>query len=234
MSKFLYETHMHTAHVSACGVTEPEDYIDVYKRAGYAGIIITDHFFNGNSGIDRSLPWDEKVRQYCSGYERALKAAEGKDFDVFFGIEYNFDGDEYLLYGLDKEWLLNHPEIMEQTHEGLFKMVNEAGGLMIQAHPYRKRDYIKSINLHPECVHGLEVYNAGNNPQENDLALELAEKYNLPCTSGSDMHNVALIEKYIEDKSFKAGAVVFEERLHSINDYVCGIKNRKHQFINWK
>jgi len=229
--QFKYETHLHTRGPSACGVTEPEDYIDVYKKAGYSGIIVTDHFFNGNSGIDRSLPWNEKIEAYCSGYERALKAAEGKDFDVFFGIEYNFEGDEYLLYGLDKEWLLKHEDIMTQTHEGLFKMVNEAGGLMIQAHPFRKRDYIKKINVHPECVHGLEVYNSGNHPEENEKALALAEEMKLPCTSGSDMHDKTLIERYIQDGSFKPGAVIFNKRLSSIKDYISGVKNREHDFI---
>lgn len=231
MSGFIYETHLHTRGASACGITEPEDYIDVYKRAGYAGIIITDHFFNGNCGVDRSLPWNEMVEKYCSGYERAKKASEGKDFDVFFGIEFNFAGDEYLLYGLDKEWLLKHPEVMGVSHQQLFDMVNEAGGLMIQAHPFRKRDYIKTINLHPECVHGLEIYNAGNKPEENAKALLLAEETNLPVTSGSDMHNADLIENYIRDKSFKPGGVIFKERLTSIFDYVKGIKNREHEII---
>lgn len=231
MSEYIYETHLHTRRVSACGVTEPEDYIETYKKAGYAGIIVTDHFFNGNSGIDRSLPWAEKVEQYCSGYERAKKAAEGKDFDVFFGIEYNFEGDEYLLYGLDKEWLLKHEDVMNVSHQKLFEMVNEAGGLMIQAHPFRKRDYIKKINLHPECVHGFEVYNSGNKPEENAKALLLANEQDLPGTSGSDMHNVEQIEAYIRDKSFKPGGVVFKKRLTSISDYVNGIKNREHDVI---
>ena len=63
MSQYIYETHLHTRGVSACGSTEPEDYIAVYKKAGYAGIFVTDHFFNGNSGIDRTLPWEEMVNQ---------------------------------------------------------------------------------------------------------------------------------------------------------------------------
>ena len=231
MSRYLYETHLHTKGVSACGSSEPEDYIEVYKRAGYTGLIVTDHFFNGNSGIESSLPWEEKVCKYCSGYERALAAAKGKDFDVFFGIEYNFQGDEYLLYGLDKEWLLKHPEVMDQTHQGLFDMVNEAGGLMIQAHPFRKRDYIKSINLHPECVHGLEVFNSGNLPEENEKALILAQEKNLPVTSGSDMHSHWNIENYIRDKSFKPGGVIFSKRLTSIFDFITGIKNREHDVL---
>lgn len=231
MSQFYYETHLHTRGASACGITEPEDYIDTYKRAGYSGIIVTDHFFNGNCGVDRGLPWPEMVAQYCAGYERALKAAEGKDFDVFFGIEYNFEGDEYLLYGLDKQWLLDHPEVMSVSHQQLFEMVNEAGGLMVQAHPFRKRDYIKQINLHPECVHALEVYNAGNKPDENAKAVILAREKNLPCTSGSDMHNVVNIENYIKDKSFKPGAVILPYRLTSVFDYVKAIKNREHDIL---
>ncbi|MCF0242946.1 MAG: PHP domain-containing protein [Treponema sp.] len=231
MSQYVYETHLHTRGASACGRTEPEDYIEIYKKAGYAGIIVTDHFFNGNCGIDRTLSWEERVRAYCSGYERAHKAAEGKDFDVFFGIEYNFEGDEYLIYGLDKDFLISHPEIMNQTHQSLFEMVDKAGALIIQAHPFRERDYIKEIHLHPECVHGLEVYNSGNRPEENAKALILANETNLPQTSGSDMHDVHNIEKYLEDKSFIPGGVVFIERLKTIDDYVLGIKGKKHTIL---
>ena len=32
---------------------------------------------------------------------------------VFFGWEETFDGQDFLIYGLDKEWMLKHPE-MEQ------------------------------------------------------------------------------------------------------------------------
>ncbi|MCQ2573589.1 MAG: PHP domain-containing protein [Treponema sp.] len=231
MSQYIYETHLHIKGVSACGASEPEEYIDVYKRAGYAGLIVTDHFFNGNCAIDRSLPWEKMIEGYCSGYERCLEAAKGKDFDVFFGIEYNFQGDEYLLYGIDKEWLIKHPEIMHVTHMELFQMINEAGGLMVQAHPFRMRDYIKSINLHPECVHAIEVYNAGNKSEENGKAMILSEEKDLPKTSGSDMHNHLNMEAYIRDKSFKPGGVIFNKRLTSINDYVSGIKKREHTII---
>mgnify|MGYP004449462713 CR=1 FL=1 len=231
MSQYIYETHLHTKGVSKCAVTEPEDYIPVYKKAGYAGIFVTDHFFNGNSAIDKTLPWEEMVNQYCSGYERAKKAAENFDFDVFFGIEYNFDGDEYLLYGLDKTWLLEHPNVMTMTHEELFQAVNDADGLMIQAHPYRMREYIKQLNIHPECVHGVEVYNSGNRDEENAKAFLLAKEKGLSMTSGSDMHHVINIEKYIEDKSFKPGGVIFSERLTSMNDFIKKIKEKKNTVL---
>ena len=142
---YLYETHLHTCQASACGRVNGEDYIPYMMKKGYAGIIVTDHFFNGNTCVPEDLPWKERVEIYCSGYERALKAAEGKDLNVMFGVEFNFWKDEYLIYGIDKEWLLNNECIMEMTRHELLEAVHKAGGIMIQAHPYRERDYLEDI-----------------------------------------------------------------------------------------
>ena len=54
---FLYETHMHTCQGSACGRATGREQARVYRDAGYTGIIITDHFFGGNTAVDRRLPW---------------------------------------------------------------------------------------------------------------------------------------------------------------------------------
>lgn len=219
MKKYIYETHLHTCESSACGVTSGAEAVRAYKRLGYSGVIVTDHFFNGNCAIDDSLCWEDKVKAFCLGYEHAKEEAEGSDFSVFFGFEYNFSGDEYLIYGLTKEWLILHPEIMYLSHSELFKLVDSAGGLMVQAHPFRERSYIKSINLHPYDVHAVEIYNASNKPSENDKAIEYASSHNLPGTSGSDMHNVNNIH-YL-------GGVAFENKLKSAQDYVMMIKSHK-------
>lgn len=97
MHMFLYETHLHTSEGSACGEINAADYIDFMKGRGFDGMVVTDHFFNGNSAVDRSLPWRERVLRYTEGFKKAREAAKGKDYDVLFGIEYNFDGDEYLI-----------------------------------------------------------------------------------------------------------------------------------------
>ena len=94
---FIYETHSHTAQASKCGRALGRDYIEYMQGEGYAGMIITDHFFNGNSAVPRELPWEERVEMYVSGYEDAKQASAGTDFNVMFGIEYNFDCDEYLI-----------------------------------------------------------------------------------------------------------------------------------------
>ena len=109
---YIYETHSHTSQASKCGRTLGRDYVEYMQGEGFAGMIITDHFFNGNSAVPTDLPWKERVEMYVSGYEDAKKASAGTDFNVMFGIEYNFDCDEYLIYGVDKKWLLDNQDII--------------------------------------------------------------------------------------------------------------------------
>ena len=46
--KYVYETHLHTKLGSACGKNTGKEMAIAHKEAGYAGIIVTDHFFYGN------------------------------------------------------------------------------------------------------------------------------------------------------------------------------------------
>lgn len=229
---YKYETHLHTSEASACGTSKGADYIKAYKEAGYAGIFVTDHFFGGNSGIDRSLPWEERIRRYCLGYENAKAEAEnlyGNDFSVFFGLEQTFDGDDYLIYGLDKEWLIAHPEVETMRHKELFAAVNSVNGLMIQAHPFRYRQYMKAMHQHPLEVHGIEVYNGGNKPIENQMAELYAQAFNFPVTSGSDIHNVNNVIN--AESHLPIGGMAFETPVLDCKDYAKKIKNREGNII---
>ena len=64
---YKYETHLHTAEGSACATTSAVDMVKAHKEAGYDGIFITDHFFNGNSAVPRELPWADRIELYCKG-----------------------------------------------------------------------------------------------------------------------------------------------------------------------
>ncbi len=230
METFKYETHLHTSQASACGSSLAQEYIKTYIDAGYSGIFVTDHFFGGNTAVPKDLPWKERIDIYCSGYEAALEESKKyKNFSVFFGIEQTYNGDDYLIYGLNKEWLYNHPEIETMSHRELFEAVSFAGGLMIQAHPFRLRDYIKAIHLHPRECHGVEIYNAGNYPEENELAALYAKQYDLPVTSGSDIHNISCVP--FMPKGLHIGGMEFTTPLTSVNDYVQRIKNKEGQPI---
>ena len=210
---YIYETHLHTIEGSACSDTPAKDYIKHMQKIGYSGMIVTDHFFNGNSCINRELIWEDKVELYCKGYEHALEAAKDTDFQVFFGIEYNFEGDEYLPYGVDKKWLLANPKIMEMTRSELHSAVNSAGGIMIQAHPHRERGYLNTIHLAPNDVDGAEAYNAENPDWQNALGYQYSKSHNMLVSSGSDIHH--LTQKHM-------GGMSFPYRLTSIHEYVKG------------
>jgi histidinol phosphatase-like PHP family hydrolase len=104
MYLYRYETHLHTNEASACAQVSAVEHVRTYKELGYAGIIVTDHFFNGNSSVPRNLPWEQRVDLLCRGYENAKKEGDRVGLSVFFGWEANYNGTEFLIYGLDKEW----------------------------------------------------------------------------------------------------------------------------------
>lgn len=186
---YRYETHLHTCQASACGRSTGSEHARFYKDAGYQGIIVTDHFFGGNTAVPANLPWKERIEWFCSGYEDALSEGQRIGLDVFFGWEQCFDRDEYLVYGLDKAWLLRHPEMERWTRAQQLKEVRRAGGCVIQAHPFRDRAYIPRILLGPRYCDGIEVANAGNQPYNDAYAARYAQALQLFCIAGSDNHH---------------------------------------------
>ena len=218
---YIYETHLHSCVASACGRSEPEEYIPYYKKLGYSGIFVTDHFFNGNTCIPDTLPWEERVNRYCLSYERAKAEGDKQGFSVFFGWECRFDGDEFLVYGLDKAWLLAHPEIMTWDHITHLEQIHKYGGLVVQAHPFRERDYLSRVDLHPFQCDAFEVANAGNPSYQDRLAYRYAVKHHIPMTAGSDIHLVAHTD------SGNLYGVAFDTPLRSAADYVNRIKEGK-------
>ncbi|MCR4940128.1 MAG: PHP domain-containing protein [Treponemataceae bacterium] len=217
--KYIYETHLHTNVGSKCGVTAPEDYIKPYLDRGFTGIIVTDHFFNGNCAVDRSLPWKEQVDAFVSGYERAYEAGLKGGLDVFFGFETRLGNDEYLIYGLDKAWLYVHPEIVTATRAEQYRLVRDGGGAVVQAHPYRERSYQDGIDLYPWCVDAIERHNFGNSKFEDDRCDDYIKRYDFCCTAGSDMHDVTQLEK------IKPFGVISEKKWTGIDDYVQILKS---------
>lgn len=188
---YRYETHCHCCWCSACARSSPQEMAEAYFQAGFSGMVLTDHFLRGNSAVDRSLPWDEKVKRYYEAYEAAKDWAAGKNFHVLFGLEHHYgDGKEVLTYGIDLPFLLEHPDIDRLPLSEYARLVHDAGGFLSMAHPYRDRGYINmSVGPQPEYLDGVEVYNFYNRPPENQKAVLLAKKHRLLPTSGGDEHS---------------------------------------------
>ena len=188
---YLYETHLHTRRGSGCASAWGRDYIKHYLDSGYTGIFVTEHFFRGNCTANRKLPWKEWVKEFCRGFEETREGGARRGLDVFFGWEETFDGDDYLIYGLDKEWLLEHPEAKSWSRKAQYEAVKAAGGCVIHAHPFRQHHYIQMVSLAPELIDGVEAANAGNQEQYYDaLAARYAAKLGLPVPAGSDIHPI--------------------------------------------
>lgn len=188
---YLYEMHQHTAGCSACGVADPAGVVRQIRQAGFAGVVLTNHFYHGNTGIRRNQPWEDFVMPYVEAYEIARQEGERLDIDVLFGLEENIgDAKEVLLYGITPEFVLSHPELRDGGLANIAALVHEAGGLVYQAHPYRVRDYIPRPweDIPAQFLDGVEVYNACNSPVEDARALLLAQREGLLRCAGSDAH----------------------------------------------
>lgn len=222
MSLHMFETHLHTSEASACSIITGVEQARIYKEAGYTGIIVTDHFFNGNSAVPKGLPWEKRVELFCKGYENAKREGDRIGLSVFFGWESNYMGTEFLIYGLDQEWMKNHPNMLEWTIEEQYNKVREAGGYVVHAHPFRERPYIKEIRLFPDQVDGVEVYNVGNQSMEFDKkAVAYAKKHNLVAFAGTDSHG-------FEHERYAMG---FDKPINSIEDFLENVKAGDYKLV---
>ncbi len=223
MERYLYETHMHTSQASACAHSTGAEMARAYKEKGYTGVIITDHFYNGNTAVPREWPWDQWVEGFCKGYEDAKREGDKIGLQVFFGWEYADHGPEFLTYGLGKDFLLAHPDMVTWPIERYFQVVKEAGGFLVQAHPYRRASYIKEVRTYEKYVDGIEVQNIGNSDVQFDLdAMRLAQENGLYQTAGSDEH---------DHRRFRGGGMAFPRKLEDIDDFVRAVKERKFEFV---
>ena len=223
---YLYETHCHCSQCSACGCSTAREMVRGYKAAGYAGLVLTDHFIRGNTAVDRSLPWEQQMRAYHDAYLEAKEEGDKLDFDVIFGIEHAYgSGKEVLLYGIDLEFLLKNDDIRRISLGELADRVRAYGGLVIMAHPYRDRSYVDmSVGPQEEVLDGIELYNACNAPGEDLQALPLAERNpRYILTSGGDIHHHA-------DPRIGAAGLWVHRRIRDGKELVEALKAGDYQF----
>ncbi len=185
---YRYETHLHTSPVSKCGKASVRESLEFYKEQGYDGVFITNHFLDGNINIKNSAPYAAKIEFYFSDYEEGVKIGRKIGLKVFAGIEMSYKGTDFLVYGLDKEWFLKNPQIMNMKKSVQLPFLRANGALVVQAHPFRQADYIDHIRLFPDCVDGIEVVNANRTELENRMAEIYANEYGFLKTAGTDNH----------------------------------------------
>lgn len=224
--QYKYETHVHSSQCSKCAISSSQEMVRALHAAGYAGMVLTDHFIFGNTCVYSFLPWEERMQCYYQSYLDAKKEAEWLDFDVIFGIEHAYgDGKEVLIYGVELDFLLANPDIPEITLDELVRRVHEQGGVVIQAHPYRSRSYVNmAVGPRIDIVDGIEMYNCGNEREDDRNAYLLSKRFDGIITCGGDIHCA-------ESEDVGKAGIVLPCRVSSSREFAEQLKKREHQFI---
>jgi predicted metal-dependent phosphoesterase TrpH len=176
----LIDLHTHTRPLSHDSLLTPDDLIEAAKKAGLDGVCLTEHDFF----------WE---------HDAAAELARRHDFVVIPGIEVNTEFGHTLVFGLERFVFGMH------RLADLVRLVGEAGGAMVGAHPYRRQlpfelrdvgDWSGALEqtLRNESyahVSGIETYNGRGTERQNKFSLEVCKGLGLPATAGSDSHELS-------------------------------------------
>jgi predicted metal-dependent phosphoesterase TrpH len=178
---FVVDLHVHTREGSACASQSAEELIARAIEVGLDGVAVTDH-----NAIEGAL--------------KAQRLARRKPLKVFLGLEVSTaEIGDVLVYGLRD----TTPEA-RVSMKRLSRLVEREGAVMYAAHPFRRHnssalwawleeeghDWRRMVEL-PDLLkplHGIEVYNGGATPQENETASLFASRFGLAGIAGSDAH----------------------------------------------
>jgi len=130
-------------------------------------------------------------------------------------LETNFNGQEFLLYGLSEEWLKEQEDMLSWSPKEQFEKVTAAGGFVVQAHPYRLAPWIPQAIIYPDCCEAFELYNAHNVPEVNAQAVAYATEHGIHGTGGTDAHG----------RVQPRGGMIFEKKWESIADYIAAVRS---------
>lgn len=206
---YKFELHLHTDESSNCGKVPAKDAVELYMANGYDGFVVTDHFNPVACGGPERFSkdgtklseeesvywWNVVVDRFLKGYQTAKAVAEGKNFQVLLGMELRFPGDEndYLVYGIDEEFLRSNPWFYMEQLPDFYKIAQERGFTIVQAHPFRVMCYL----AYPKYLHGIEVYNGNpRHKSHNEVANAAADIYGKIKVESSDFHQLEDISRH--------------------------------------
>ncbi len=187
---FKTELHCHSTEVSACARIRAAEMIDKYIKSNYSTVVLTNHFAIFTYEHLKCNNWQEFIDKYLYGYNLLRNLAKG-NLEILFGIELRpkNNPNDYLMYGVDEEFLRENEFLFNKSVEELSKLARENGILFIQAHPFRDNMQMTNSDL----LDGIEAYNGSMGghykiDSRNEIANAYADKYKLIKTSGTDLH----------------------------------------------
>lgn len=205
----IFEMHSHTRYGSSCSYMSPEEMVRQAVKVGLDGICITEH----------DIPWDKDATQRLSDQFGIL---------VIGAMEVSTAYGEVLVWGLHKSVLDG-----QDIHD-LRRRVDQAGGIMVAAHPFRgarsfvRWDPIEGLVPKTEqalrlpifsLVDAMEVFNGMAPDWELNLSRAACDHLPIMGTGGSDAHNVDAVGDCV---------TVLDKRVASEEEFLEEIRARRY------
>ena len=179
----LIDLHTHSYPKSDDSFLSVDELIERSKAAGLDGICLTDH----------DAFWtDEQVQELCRRHE----------FLVLPGSEINTDAGHVLAFGLSRyEFGMHKPEFLRTC-------ADRDGGVLVAAHPYRRRfledpgrdpkaraEMLKRATADPffGLCEAIEALNGRGSQEQNQYSSDLCQDLAMPSVAGSDAHRTGQI-----------------------------------------
>ena len=223
----LFDLHVHSAEGSPCASIKNEELVKAYKEKGFDGFVLTNHMSRWSMECHYKLGYPDFCKMLHDVYLEAKEHGDKIGLTVLFGQELKLDctgGNDYLLYGVTYEQLLDYGDMMPWTPEKLKDASEKDGFLYYQAHPFR--DHMRIVN--PIYLYGVEVFNGGQGfehpweDQRNDIANLWADKYKLHKIAGSDCHEITHVG---------VAGVRFMSEIKDNNDFLTALKEDNYYLV---
>lgn len=183
-------------------------------------MVITDHYSFRTFGTESSFKKQVDVEKFLDGYRTAL-AASGENFTVLLGMEIRFFAttNDFLVYGIDEDFVCKSGNLLFKYPRRFYEAVKQNGGIVIQAHPFRK--YVHRAN--PKYLDGCEIFNAKDRKKDYNQKAELwaREQGFRILTGGADFHR--------ESQKENAAGIITEEKIKSNADLVRILKSGEYK-----
>ena len=204
----LIDIHIHTSQFSTDSCLDPEEAILKAKESGLDGICFTDH----------NRVWD-------TGEIERLRAKY--DYPLFPGVEIDTVEGHVLVFGAAIN--IDVPIRILELH----KIVTQAGGFVIAAHPLKgyRIFNLADLNYTPDQaaqrpmmrdIDAIEIFNGKCNDRENGQAARVAQILNLATTGGSDAHSAGEIGSCVTD---------FEDPVKEIQEFLAALKTGRFKAV---
>lgn len=199
---FTYNFHMHTN--CSDGKLTPLALIQQAIQIGLKGLAITDH--HSVNGYYVAQEWLNQLNQdesspilphLWTGVE-ITSNLQGVEVHILgYAFAPDYPALQPYLQGLS-------PQGREAEASKVIDIIHQAGGLVVLAHPARyRRPASELIPLAANLgIDGVEAYYAYGNPQpwkpstvQTEQVKQLASKYNLYTTCGTDSHGLNLCQR---------------------------------------